>query len=69
MTPDEALKHVWILKGLPPQVLIHHQKMHNIETPELPHEVLHIRNQFLEEQKATLRARELQEIPQQLQPQ
>jgi dual specificity tyrosine-phosphorylation-regulated kinase 2/3/4 len=36
MTPDEALKHVWILKGLPPQVLIHHQKMHNIETPELP---------------------------------
>jgi len=36
LTPDEALKHVWILKGLPPQVLIHHQKMHNIETPELP---------------------------------
>ena len=24
MTPDEALKHVWVLKGLPPQVLIHH---------------------------------------------
>ena len=24
MTPDEALRHVWILKGLPPQVLIHH---------------------------------------------
>ena len=24
LTPDEALKHVWILKGLPPQVLIHH---------------------------------------------
>ena len=37
MTPDDALRHVWILKGLPPQVLIHHQRMHNIETPELPH--------------------------------
>ena len=24
MTPDQALKHVWILKGLPPQVLVHH---------------------------------------------
>jgi dual specificity tyrosine-phosphorylation-regulated kinase 2/3/4 len=24
LTPDQALKHVWILKGLPPQVLIHH---------------------------------------------
>ena len=24
MTPDDALRHVWILKGLPPQVLIHH---------------------------------------------
>jgi dual specificity tyrosine-phosphorylation-regulated kinase 2/3/4 len=24
MTPDEALRHVWVLKGLPPQVLVHH---------------------------------------------
>eukprot|EP00352_Strombidinopsis_acuminata_P002237 CAMPEP_0176386608 /NCGR_PEP_ID=MMETSP0126-20121128/36088_1 /TAXON_ID=141414 ORGANISM="Strombidinopsis acuminatum, Strain SPMC142" /NCGR_SAMPLE_ID=MMETSP0126 /ASSEMBLY_ACC=CAM_ASM_000229 /LENGTH=226 /DNA_ID=CAMNT_0017753675 /DNA_START=1334 /DNA_END=2014 /DNA_ORIENTATION=- len=24
LTPDQALKHVWVLKGLPPQVLIHH---------------------------------------------
>ena len=24
MTPDDALKHIWVLKGLPPQVLIHH---------------------------------------------
>ena len=30
LTPDDALKHIWVLKGLPPQVLIHHQKMHNI---------------------------------------
>jgi len=36
MSPDDALRHVWILKGLPPQVLIHHQKMHNIDTPDLP---------------------------------
>lgn len=47
LTPDEALKHVWILKGLPPQVLIHHQKMHNIGTPELPPPVLVARNEFL----------------------
>ena len=24
LTPDDALKHLWVLKGLPPQVLIHH---------------------------------------------
>ena len=24
LTPDDALKHIWVLKGLPPQVLIHH---------------------------------------------
>jgi dual specificity tyrosine-phosphorylation-regulated kinase 2/3/4 len=39
MTPDEALRHIWILKGLPPQVLVHHQRMHNIATPELPESV------------------------------
>ena len=50
LTPDEALKHVWVLKGLPPQVLIHHQKMHNIQTPELPMSVKEIRDQFLVEQ-------------------
>jgi dual specificity tyrosine-phosphorylation-regulated kinase 2/3/4 len=47
MTPDEALKHIWILKGLPPQVLIHHQKMHNILTPELPDIVKANRDKFL----------------------
>jgi len=51
LTPDQALKHIWILKGLPPQVLIHHQKMHNIETPELPIPVLEARNEFMEQQK------------------
>jgi dual specificity tyrosine-phosphorylation-regulated kinase 2/3/4 len=24
LTPNQALRHVWVLKGLPPQVLIHH---------------------------------------------
>lgn len=51
MTPDDALKHIWVLKGLPPQVLIHHQKMHNILTPELPDTVKDARDKFLEEQR------------------
>ena len=51
MSPDDALRHVWILKGLPPQVLIHHQKMHNIDTPDLPHKVQEIRTKFLAENK------------------
>ena len=46
MTPDEALRHVWVLKGLPPQVLIHHQRMHNITTPELPEVVREARDKF-----------------------
>lgn len=50
LTPDEALKHIWILKGLPPQVLIHHQKMHNIQTPELPRPIIEIRDNFIKEQ-------------------
>jgi serine/threonine protein kinase len=49
MTPDEALRHVWVLKGLPPQVLIHHQRMHNITTPELPLIVKDMRDEFLRE--------------------
>ena len=51
MTPDDALRHIWVLKGLPPQVLIHHQKMHNIQTPELPDSVKAERDVFLREQK------------------
>lgn len=27
MTPLEALQHDWILEGLPPKVLLHHQRM------------------------------------------
>ena len=35
MTPLLALKHKWILKGLPPNVLVHHMRMHEIDSPEL----------------------------------
>jgi len=51
LTPNQALKHVWVLKGLPPQVLVHHQKMHNISTPELPAQILHSRNLYLQQQQ------------------
>ena len=49
LTPDEALRHVWVLKGLPPQVLVHHQRMHNIATPELPLSVKDTRDKFFAE--------------------
>lgn len=53
LTPEEALKHIWVLKGLPPQVLIHHQRMHGIATPELPQSIQVIINKFLVEQQQT----------------
>jgi dual specificity tyrosine-phosphorylation-regulated kinase 2/3/4 len=30
LTPEEALRHDWILEGLPPKVLYYHQKVHGI---------------------------------------
>lgn len=36
MTPEEALRHEWVLDGLPPQILINHQKLHNIPNNALP---------------------------------
>jgi len=35
MTPDEALRHIWILEGLPKNVLYHHWKMYDIEEDEV----------------------------------
>ena len=35
ITPDEALKHVWILEGLPKNVLYHHWKMYDIPDEEV----------------------------------
>ncbi len=53
LSPDDALRHVWVLKGLPPQVLIHHQRMHNITTPELPEVVKDARDKFFLESTIT----------------
>lgn len=39
MTPEEALRHEWILEGIPPAILIHHQKLHNITFEELPRSI------------------------------
>lgn len=50
MTPDEAIKHAWILEGLPAKVLIHHQKLHGIRTKELPDHIRELRTQYLLEQ-------------------
>ena len=35
-TPDEALKHEWILEGLPPNVLYHHCMMYDVAPHEVP---------------------------------
>jgi len=47
MSPDNALRHPWILEGLPPKVLIHHQKLHNIPTNELPPHIRELRREYL----------------------
>ncbi len=36
LTPEQGLRHEWVLKGLPPNVLLQHQKVQNIPTNELP---------------------------------
>jgi len=36
MTPEQALQHEWVLDGLPPQILINHLKLHNIQHETLP---------------------------------
>lgn len=47
MTPDEAIRHQWILEGLPPKVLVHHQKLHNITTKSLPPHIREQRAEYL----------------------
>lgn len=39
LTPEEALKHEWILQGIPNNILIHHMKLHNILETELPYNI------------------------------
>ena len=36
LTPDQGLKHEWILKGLPHNVLVHHQRMQTLGNIDLP---------------------------------
>ena len=48
MTPDEAIRHQWILEGLPPKVLVHHQKLHNITTKSLPSHIREAREEYLQ---------------------
>ena len=40
ITAPQALRHQWILDGLPPNILIHHMNLHNIKEEELPTSVL-----------------------------
>jgi len=46
ITPDEALRHIWILEGLPKNVLYHHWKMYDIPDDEVVLVVL-IKYRFL----------------------
>lgn len=39
-TPDEALRHIWVLEGLPKNVLYHHCKMYEIDPSEVPPHLL-----------------------------
>lgn len=36
MTPEEAIRHEWVLDGLPPKVLYYHHKVHNIPLEDMP---------------------------------
>ena len=36
LTPEQGLRHEWILKGLPQNVLIQHQRVQSIPSNELP---------------------------------
>ena len=62
MTPDQAIKHPWILEGLPPKVLIHHQKLHSIPTRELPPSIREQRQLYLAECDEEMQA-EFRETP------
>jgi serine/threonine protein kinase len=55
ITPEEALRNEWILEGLPPKVLLHHQRLHGIKTTELPKKFQSIIKK--EEQKLAAEAR------------
>jgi len=39
LTPQGALRHEWILEGLPPHILIHHMRLHDIQEEDLPYKI------------------------------
>lgn len=36
LSPEQGLRHEWILKGLPANVLVQHQRVQSISNNELP---------------------------------
>jgi len=40
MTPEQALRHIWVIEGLPKTVLYHHCKMYDIDPSEIPAHLL-----------------------------
>lgn len=51
--PNEALRHVWVLEGLPKNVLYHHCKMYEIDVDDVPSHLLE--GSGLREEKEALR--------------
>jgi serine/threonine protein kinase len=39
LTAQKALRHEWILEGLPPHILIHHMRLHDIQEDDLPYKI------------------------------
>ena len=40
LTPDQALWHIWVLEGLPKNVLKHHCQMYDIDPSEIPEHLI-----------------------------
>ena len=47
MTPTTALRHEWILEGLPVHILEHHMTLHNIEEADLPPKIRKSFNKYM----------------------
>ena len=39
LSPQKALRHEWILEGLPPHILIHHMRLYDIQDDDLPYKI------------------------------
>ncbi len=59
-TPEEALRHEWVLEGLPPNVLAHHQRANGIRSNKKPPPDLNqtlVRGRKLEQEQSKKRIR------------